>query len=137
MMSAVRDGLPEGRYGRGADADARADRRLRVIGSVLGVVLLLFVGWIGWDKLAGTEVSAEVIKFQVVSAQEVQVHIEVRKDAGVTAVCTLRSLSEDHGEVGRKDVRLPQHTSRIDTVVTLRTTSRGTSAELVGCQGAG
>lgn len=134
MMSAGPDGLPEGRYGRGADADARADRRLRLVGSVLGVVLLLFVGWIGWDKLTGSEVSAEVIKFKVVTDQEVQAHIEVRKDAGVTAVCTLRSLAEDHGEVGRKDVRLNQHTSRIDTVVTIRTTSRGTSAELVGCQ---
>ncbi|MEU1536549.1 DUF4307 domain-containing protein [Actinacidiphila glaucinigra] len=133
-MSAGPDGLPEGRYGRGADADARADRRLRLVGSVLGVVLLLFVGWIGWDKLTGSEVSAEVIKFKVVTDQEVQAHIEVRKDAGVTAVCTLRSLAEDHGEVGRKDVRLKQHTSRIDTVVTIRTTSRGTSAELVGCQ---
>jgi hypothetical protein len=133
MMSAVRDGLPEGRYGRGADADARTDRRLRLVGAVLGVVLLLFVGWIGWDKLAGTEVSAEVIKFQVVSDQEVQVHVEVRKDAGVTAVCTLRSLAEDHGEVGRKDVRLAQDSDRVDTVVTIRTTSRGTSAELVGC----
>ncbi|WP_431960109.1 DUF4307 domain-containing protein [Actinacidiphila sp. bgisy160] len=136
-MSAVRDGLPEGRYGRGTDDDARADRRLRLVGSVLGVVLLLFLGWIGWDKLAGTEVSAEVIKFQVVSDQEVQVHIEVRKDAGVTAVCTLRSLAEDHSEVGRKDVRLKQHTGRIDTVVTIRTTSHGASAELVGCQPAG
>lgn len=134
MMSAGPDGLPEGRYGRGADADASADRRLRLVGSVLGVVLLLFVGWIGWDKLTGSEVSAEVIKFKVVTDQEVQAHIEVRKDAGVTAVCTLRSLAEDHGEVGRKDVRLNQHTSRIDTVVTIRTTSRGTSAELVGCQ---
>ncbi|WP_406268385.1 DUF4307 domain-containing protein [Actinacidiphila glaucinigra] len=133
-MSAGPDGLPEGRYGRGADADASADRRLRLVGSVLGVVLLLFVGWIGWDKLTGSEVSAEVIKFKVVTDQEVQAHIEVRKDAGVTAVCTLRSLAEDHGEVGRKDVRLNQHTSRIDTVVTIRTTSRGTSAELVGCQ---
>ncbi|WP_431952629.1 DUF4307 domain-containing protein [Actinacidiphila sp. bgisy167] len=132
-MSAVRDGLPEGRYGRGADADARTDRRLRLVGAVLGVVLLLFVGWIGWDKLAGTEVSAEVIKFQVVSDQEVQVHLEVRKDAGVTAVCTLRSLAEDHGEVGRKDVRLAQDSSRVDTVVAIRTTGRGTSAELVGC----
>lgn len=133
MMSVVRDGLPEGRYGRGADADARTDRRLRLVGAVLGVVLLLFVGWIGWDKLAGTEVSAEVIKFQVVSDQEVQVHVEVRKDAGVTAVCTLRSLAEDHGEVGRKDVRLAQDSSRVDTVVAIRTTGRGTSAELVGC----
>ncbi|MEU4092661.1 DUF4307 domain-containing protein [Streptomyces sp. NPDC026673] len=133
-MSAVRDGLPEGRYGRGAGDDARTDRRLRGIGAALAVVLLVFIGWIAWDKLTGTEVSAEVIKFQVASDQEVQVHIEVRKDAGVPAVCTLRSLAEDHGEVGRKDVRLNQHSSRIDTVVTIRTTSRGTSAELVGCQ---
>jgi hypothetical protein len=135
-MSAVRGAVPDGRYGRGAGADARADRRLRVVGSVLGAFLLLLIGWIGWDKVAGNRVSAEVIAFQVVSDQEVQAHIEVRKDAGITAVCTLRSLAEDHGEVGRKDVRLDQHGSRIDTLVTIRTTGRGTSAELVGCQSA-
>jgi hypothetical protein len=133
-MTAVREQLPEGRYGRGSDADARADRTLKRVGAVLGTLALLLVGWYGWAKITGTQVSGEVIKFQVVSDSAVQAHIEVLKDSGTTVVCTLRSVSEDGVEVGRRDVRLTAHKSQIDTVITIRTTARGTSAELVGCQ---
>jgi len=132
-MTAVREELPEGRYGR-SRSDAQADRTLRRVGFVLGAVALVLVGWYGWAKIAGTQVSAQVITFQVASDHAVETHIEVRKDSGVTAVCTLRSVSEDGTEVGRRDVRLTERKSRIDTVVTIRTTARGTSAELVGCQ---
>ena len=60
-MSAVREGLPEGRYGR--SADERTDRKLTIVGAALGAVLLGVIGWIGWDYVAGQSVSAEVIKF--------------------------------------------------------------------------
>ncbi|MFD6873646.1 MULTISPECIES: DUF4307 domain-containing protein [unclassified Streptomyces] len=131
-MGAVREGLPEGRYGR--SEDERADRRLKVVGSVLGVGLLAVVGWIGWDYVGGQSVSAEMIKFQILSDTEVKVHLEVRKDAGVTGVCTLSSQDEEHGEVGRADFTFAQRDTRVDEVVTLRTTGRATAVELVGCQ---
>ncbi|WP_314254597.1 DUF4307 domain-containing protein [Streptomyces sp. DSM 40907] len=133
-MSAVREGLPEGRYGR--SADERADRKLKIIGSVLGVALLGLVGWIGWDYVAGQSVSAEVIKFQVISDTEVKVHLEVRKDASVTGVCSLSSQNEEHAEVGRADFTFAQNRSRVDEIVTLKTTGRATMIELVGCQSA-
>ncbi|MER6214889.1 DUF4307 domain-containing protein [Streptomyces sp. NPDC001674] len=133
-MSAVREGLPEGRYGR--SADERADRKLKIVGSVLGVGLLAVVGWIGWDYVGGQSVSAEVIKFQIVSDSEVKVHLEVRKDASVTGVCTLDSQDADHGEVGRADFTFPQKATRVDEVVTLKTTARATMVELAGCQAA-
>ncbi|MFJ4778738.1 DUF4307 domain-containing protein [Streptomyces sp. NPDC088762] len=131
-MSAVREGLPEGRYGR--SADERADRKLKIVGAVLGAVLVGVVGWIGWDYVAGKSVSAEVIKFQVVSDNEVKVHLEVRKEASVTGVCTLSSQDKEHGEVGRADYTFAQAEGRVDEVVSLRTTSRATMIELVGCQ---
>ncbi|MCX4691346.1 DUF4307 domain-containing protein [Streptomyces sp. NBC_01408] len=131
-MSAVREGLPEVRYGR--SADERADRRLKVVGSVLGVVLLGVVGWIGWGYVAGQAVSAEVIKFQVVSDTEVKVHLEVRKDASATGVCTLSSQDKEHGEVGRADFTFAQPQARVDEMVSLKTTSRATMIELIGCQ---
>ncbi|MEV7543525.1 DUF4307 domain-containing protein [Streptomyces sp. NPDC089915] len=134
-MSTVREGLPEGRYGR--SADERADRKLKVVGSVLGVGLLAVVGWIGWDYVGGQSVSAEVIKFQIVSDTEVKVHLEVRKDASVTGVCTLDSQDKDHGEVGRADFTFAQKDKRVDEVVTLKTTARATMVQLVGCQAAG
>ncbi|OKK20836.1 hypothetical protein AMK16_10490 [Streptomyces sp. CB00455] len=131
-MSTVREDLPEGRYGR--SADERADRGLKVVGSVLGVVLLGLVGWIGWDYIAGQSVSAEVIKFQVVSDTEVKVHLEVRKESSVTGVCTLSSQDEGHGEVGRGDFTFAQPVGRVDEVLSLKTTKRATMVELTGCQ---
>ncbi|MFF3248008.1 DUF4307 domain-containing protein [Streptomyces sp. NPDC002870] len=131
-MTAVREQLPEGRYGR--SADERADRTLKVVGAGLGVVLLSVVGWFGYDYIAGQKISAEVIKFKVVSDTEVQAHLEVRKDADATGTCTLRSRSEDGSEVGRIDVVVERPgEKRIDQVVTVRTTARATSAELEQC----
>ncbi|AJE85264.1 MULTISPECIES: DUF4307 domain-containing protein [Streptomyces] len=125
---------PQGRYGRTAEeADARTDRRLKTLGAVLGVLLLGVVGWFGYDYVTGQRISGEVIKFQAVSDRSVEVHLEVRKDAGTDGYCTLRSRSADGAEVGRADFRFDQDRDRIDKVVTLRTTARGTSAELVGC----
>ncbi|MER5490654.1 DUF4307 domain-containing protein [Streptomyces sp. LE64] len=134
-MSAVREQLPEGRYGR--SAEERVDRRLKLIGSVLGVGMLGLVTWIGYGYISGQEVSAEMIKFKVVSDSAVQVHLEVRKDAEVRGYCTVRSQSEDGAEVGRADFRFDQAESRVDEVITLRTTARATAAELVGCQSDG
>ncbi|WP_405601487.1 DUF4307 domain-containing protein [Streptomyces sp. NBC_01410] len=130
-MAAVREQLPEGRYGR--SADDRADRKLKIVGAGLGVALLGVIGWFGYDYIAGQKISAEVIKFSVTSDTEVQVHLEVRKDADATGTCTLRSRSADGSEVGRLDVAVSQGRTRIDEVVKLRTTARGTSAELVQC----
>ncbi|MCX5142496.1 MULTISPECIES: DUF4307 domain-containing protein [unclassified Streptomyces] len=130
-MTAVRETLPENRYGR--SADQRADRRLRIIGAVLGVVLLGVVGWIGYGYVSGQGLSAEVIKFKVVSDERVEVHLEVRKDRDAKGYCTLRSQREDGTDVARKDFRFDGDTDRIDQVLTLRTTSRATSVELLGC----
>ncbi|MEW2179429.1 DUF4307 domain-containing protein [Streptomyces sp. NPDC005406] len=130
-MTAVREALPENRYGR--SADQRADRKLKIIGSVLGVALLGVVGWIGYGYVSGQGLSAEVIKFKVVSDDRVEVHLEVRKDRDAKGYCTLRSQSEDGAEVARKDFRFDGATDRIDQVLTLRTTSRATAIELLGC----
>ncbi|SCF96082.1 DUF4307 domain-containing protein [Streptomyces sp. Ncost-T10-10d] len=130
-MTAVREALPENRYGR--SADERADRKLKIIGSALGVALLGVVGWIGYDYVVGQGISAEVIKFKVVSDQRVDVHLEVRKGTDTKGYCTLRSQHEDGSDVARKDFRFDDRTDRIDRVLSLRTTSRATNVELLGC----
>ncbi|AUH40949.1 DUF4307 domain-containing protein [Streptomyces sp. CMB-StM0423] len=133
-MAGAPQTLPEGRYGR--SDDTRADRRLKVIGAVFGAALLGFVAWGAVDATAGSKASGELIRFQVMSDTEVQAHIEVRKKADVDAVCTLRSLAADKSEVGVRDVRIDEQKTRVDTVVSIRTTGRGANAELVGCKAA-
>ncbi|MER6686820.1 DUF4307 domain-containing protein [Streptomyces olivaceoviridis] len=129
-MSTASTRLPEGRYGR--SSDQRADRKLRIAGSVLGAALLALIGYFAYHYVAQNEISAEVITFQA-SDDAVKVHLEVRKDAGASGYCTVRSQSADGAEVGRADFRFSGPATRIDKVVTLRTTARGTTAELLGC----
>ncbi|WP_225826926.1 DUF4307 domain-containing protein [Streptomyces naphthomycinicus] len=129
-MSTASTRLPEGRYGR--SSDERADRKLKIAGSVLGAVLLALIGYFAYHYVAQNEISAEVITFQA-SEDTVKAHLEVRKDAGVSGYCTVRSQSADGAEVGRADFRFSGSATRIDRVVTLRTTARGTTAQLLGC----
>ncbi|MCP9957550.1 DUF4307 domain-containing protein [Streptomyces sudanensis] len=130
-MSVTGERLPGARYGRAAEA--RTDRRLKAVGSVLGVALLALVGWFGYDYVTGQKVSAEMIKFDVVAADRVDVHLEVRTADGAKGYCTVRALSEDRTEVGRRDFRFDRAAPRLDEVVVLRTTRRATAAQLVGC----
>ncbi|MFI8203249.1 DUF4307 domain-containing protein [Streptomyces sp. NPDC085937] len=129
-MSTSSTRLPEGRYGR--SSDQRADRTLKVVGGVLAVLFVALIGWFGYHYVAQNEISGELIGFEV-GEDAVKVHLEVHKDAGVVGYCTVRSQAEDGAEVGRADFRFGEDATRVDQVVTLRTTSRGTSAELVGC----
>ncbi|MGW7409217.1 DUF4307 domain-containing protein [Streptomyces sp. NPDC054833] len=129
-MSTASTRLPEGRYGR--PSEERSDRRLKIAGTVLGAALLALVGYFAYHYVAQNEISAQVIAFKA-SDSAVEVHLEVHKDAGADGYCTLRSQSENGTEVGRADFRFSGSATRIDKVVTLRTTARGTTAELVGC----
>ncbi|MFE6038205.1 DUF4307 domain-containing protein [Streptomyces sp. NPDC056452] len=130
-MAAVREALPEGRYGR--SEDQRADRKLKIVGAVLGVAFLGMIGWFGYDYVAGQDISAELIKSDIVSDDRAEAHLEVRKDRDTDGYCTVRALSKDGGEVARKDFRFDERSERIDEVVSLRTTSRATAVELLAC----
>ncbi|MFJ4945706.1 DUF4307 domain-containing protein [Streptomyces albidoflavus] len=132
-MSAVREDLPEGRYGRARSADEQTDRRLKITGGVLGVLFLAMIVWFGWSHVTGTSVSGEMIKFDVSASTQAKVHLEVHKDREGSSYCTVRALAEDGSEVGRKDALFDQDAARVDKVISLRTTSQATAVELVGC----
>ncbi|MFJ4710944.1 DUF4307 domain-containing protein [Streptomyces sp. NPDC088785] len=132
-MSAVRQQLPEGRYGSSRAADARADHRLRIAAIVLGTLFAALMIWFGWYYVVGNKFSGEVIAFKA-SDHSVRVHLEIRKDTDTSGYCTIRSQDAVGAEVGRADFRFDQKRDRIDKVVTLRTSGgRGTTAELLGC----
>jgi len=129
-MSTVSTRLPEGRYGR--STDERADHKLKIAAVVLGAVLLALVGYFAWEHVGQSKISAQVVSFQT-SDDAVRIHLEVHKDADARGYCTLRSQAADGNEVGRADFHFDEHATRIDRTVTLRTTSRGTTGELLGC----
>ncbi|MEU1475503.1 DUF4307 domain-containing protein [Streptomyces sp. NPDC001668] len=129
-MSTASTQLPEGRYGR--SSDERADRKLKIAGAILGALLLALIGYFAYHYVGQNKISAEVITFDA-QKSAVRVHLEVRKDSGTSGYCTVRSQAADGSEVGRADFRFDQAATRIDKVVTLRTTAPGTTAELLGC----
>ncbi|MDW6060305.1 DUF4307 domain-containing protein [Streptomyces sp. FXJ1.4098] len=131
-MATVSEGLHDGRYGR--SADQRADRKLKILGAVLGAGFLAMIAWFGYSYITGQqEISGQVTGFKVVSDSAVEVRLEITKDTGTTGVCTVRTLDKEHGEVGRKDFTFAKGQGDAVKVVTVRTTGRATSAELVGC----
>ncbi|MCX4764642.1 DUF4307 domain-containing protein [Streptomyces sp. NBC_01275] len=130
-MSTASTRLPEGRYGR--SSDARADHKLKIAAAVLSTLLLALVGYFAYHYVGQNKISAEVIAFEATSDDAVQVHLEVRKDAGASGYCTIRSQAANGAEVGRADFRFSGPDTRIDKVVTLRTTAKGTTGELLGC----
>ncbi|MEW2070930.1 DUF4307 domain-containing protein [Streptomyces sp. NPDC007346] len=130
-MTAVREATPQGRYGR--TDDQRADRTLKIVGSVLGVAMLGLIAWIGFDYVGGKGISGELIKFRIASDERTEAHLEVRKDREVEGYCTVRALSQDGSEVGRKEVRFGPGSDRIDELVAMRTRARATAVELTGC----
>ncbi|MFI9236306.1 DUF4307 domain-containing protein [Streptomyces cinnamoneus] len=126
--------LPEGRYGR--SADERADRKLKIVGGVLGAALLGFVAWAGVHYVTKSDVSGQLVRSKTVSDDTVQAVLEIRKEKDATGVCTLRSLGEDGGEVARKDVTFDRREGHFTELVTVRTTGRATATELEGCRSA-
>ncbi|GAA2915818.1 DUF4307 domain-containing protein [Streptomyces thioluteus] len=131
-MAAQREALPEGRYGR--SADERADRKLKIIGGVLGAVLLGFVGWSAVHYITTSDVSGQLIRSKTVSDTSVQAVLEIRKGKGDKAVCTLRSRANDGSEVSRLDVTLDRPEEHFTEFVTLRTTARARFTDLEGCR---
>ncbi|MGP3967029.1 DUF4307 domain-containing protein [Streptomyces sp. 6N223] len=125
--------LPQGRYGRSASDSARTDRRLKIIGFVLGAALLAFTAWAGVSYISEQRVSGELTTFDVISDKEVELSLAVRKPSDAVGVCTVRAQAEDGLEVGRADFRFTDDTGEIHRSLTLRTTERATAIELLGC----
>ncbi|WP_037573394.1 DUF4307 domain-containing protein [Phaeacidiphilus oryzae] len=128
-------GRPAGRYGGGPRGDATADRKLKRIGLVLGILAVCGLVALAVSYLQGAKVSGEVVAFQVTGDHAVQVHLGVDKSSGSAGTCTLSALDTDQAEVGRITVPIPAKGDSYDSIVTIRTIHRATAAQLVSCSG--
>ncbi|MEZ0068980.1 hypothetical protein ABIA32_005021 [Streptacidiphilus sp. MAP12-20] len=122
---------PAGRYG-GRDEEQARRRGKRIYYVTVGLVLAL-VAAIAWKYTSGSSVNGEVQTFQVVSDHSIKITLTVSKSTGQAASCTVRSRDANGNEVGRVTVTLPEGSGDGTTTVMLKTTSRGTTGELVGC----
>ncbi|WP_042403552.1 DUF4307 domain-containing protein [Streptacidiphilus carbonis] len=122
--------LPAGRYG--VDPEQR-ERRMHRVYLVCVALAVAVVALVGYSYLGKDSFSGQVVSFQVDSAAQVQIHLEVSKPGGTSGSCTVRSRDVNGNEVGRVTVSVPAAPSTYDTVVTLRTSGRGTTGELVSC----
>ena len=113
------------RAGTAAPADERADRKLKIVGAVLGALLLALIGWFGYDYIAGQKISAEMIKFEVVSDTRGQGASGGPQGRGRERLlhAALAGRGRRRGRPRGLPLR-PATPTRIDKVVTLRTTPR-------------
>jgi cytochrome oxidase assembly protein ShyY1 len=114
-------------------ADARKDRMLKITGTVLGAGLVALIVWSGTAYISGQDVAGRLVAYDVVSDLVVEARLEVDKAESAEAVCTLRSLSAEGRETGRRDVRINEAGQQVEARVTLRTAQRAALVELVGC----
>ncbi|WP_329567066.1 DUF4307 domain-containing protein [Kitasatospora sp. NBC_01266] len=123
---------PQGRYGR--SSDQQADHTLKVVGAVLGVLVLGLVAWFGSSYISTqSKLNGAVPTFNIVSDSQVQAELSVLKDSGTGGTCTIRSQAADGTVVGQLDVPVPKQGTTFVHSITIRTTARGTTAELMGC----
>ena len=115
------------RYGEG-----RTSRGLLVVVGVVVAVFLAIIGVITW-RLATPGVQATLLRFVVVDDAKVDVTFEVRRDSVSTTYCVLRAQSESHADVGYATVTISPGREYVQATYPLATSSRATTAEVLGC----
>ncbi len=119
-----------------ADRYGRTRRRPWVFPAIVVLLLATAVAWTLWVALdhADKPVTAQVYGYTVVNDHQIKVTIQVKREAGTKAVCTVNAQALDHSIVGERDVAVPVTTgatTRVQAVV--ETERRAVAAELKGC----
>lgn len=120
------------RYGRraGLSRGARAALVLAGLGLLVAGVAVVF----SWTQAAQPGVSATVLSYRVVSAEQVDVRFTVAKDAAATAVCRVVAKNRYTDVVGSLDVTIPAGRAQTDTSVSVVTTERAIVGLVDSCR---
>ena len=123
--------LPAGRYG---PEPRRVHRTVLItVGVVAAALAVAYVVWVALFH-ANQPVRAGLESYRVMSDRSVEVVIRVVKDSDVAAVCLVRARSRDGVEVGRQEIEIPRGPEDEVRSITLTTTGRAITGELLGCE---
>ncbi|HYZ36962.1 MAG TPA: DUF4307 domain-containing protein [Pseudonocardiaceae bacterium] len=122
--------LPEGRYGRRGGGN----RWAMPAGLVLAVLAGLAVAVIGYRNLGSTPIQGQVVSFNLLPGNAVQLRFNViRDDPSRAGVCIVRARSRDGEETGRKEVYVPPAAGSIILTTVVQTSRPPVTADVYGC----
>jgi hypothetical protein len=102
----------------------------------VGVVVLgLLIAYIGYKNLGPKDIDPEQLGYTVVNDSTVEAHFKVtRAHPGQPAVCFVRAMDVNGGEVGRREVLIPPSTSgTVELKTIVRSVARPAASDVYGC----
>ncbi len=121
------------RYGR---TPGNARRRVIVIASIAGTLLVSFVLWLWWAGIVGSPTSLEVrdIGHVIVSDSETEVRWQLTVTPGSATRCAVHALNESFGIVGWIVIDVPPSTELTrDFTQVVRTSELAVSGLIYRC----
>jgi hypothetical protein len=123
---------PAGRYGPEPSA---ARRRLAVVAIALAALVGLAVVVVIGIRYASEPVRHDVVGFDVVDSERVDVTFSLSMDPGTTARCTVDALAESYAQVGTVDVTVgPVETLESRWTVSVATSELATTGVVESCR---
>ena len=115
------------RYGVG-----RTSRGLVAVVVAVVAVFLAVIGVITW-RMATPGLQVDLLRFVVVDDHRVDITFEVRRDTVSDTVCVVRAQSDRHADVGYATMTITAGSAYVQPTYPLATSSRATSADVLGC----
>ncbi len=98
----------------------------------LAAAFALLIGWITW-QLAKPSAQVQLVKFNAVSSQRVDLTFDLQRDPTATTTCVLRARDVHHVDVGYAQVQITPGRKALQIDYPLATLATATSAEVLGC----
>lgn len=144
MSEPQQPAVPTDRYGAARPAGGAGSRRGplgRGARAAVAAVLAAAVAATAWFAILqqrSDPVAYDVVGFDVLGPEEVEVTFQVHMPVGTTATCTVEALAPSYAQVGALDVPVGPAESRTSAyVVTVGTSQEATSAVVAGCTATG
>jgi len=100
--------------------------------ATLAAAFALLIGWITW-QLAKPSAQVQLVKFNAVSSQRVDLTFDLQRDPAATTTCVLRARDVHHIDVGYAQVEITPGRKALQIDYPLATLATATSAEVLGC----